>query len=96
MHHLMASHTQMMRDVIYFHEALQQAHAGEYTKALVKGINGHIKNEWWRQIKYSEVPQDVDVIPSVRPLRHKWLSQPVSLPSPNQGFIYMVENKFMA
>ncbi len=34
-------------------------------------VNGHVKNNHWQLTKCSEVPPDVEVVPSVRTLRGK-------------------------
>ncbi len=71
MRHPIAFHAEMMGDIMYFHQALQQPDAGEFVKALIKEVNGHIENHRWKLIKRSEVPQEVDVIPSVWSMRRK-------------------------
>ena len=55
---------------MYFHQAMQQPDAGEFVKAVIKEINGLIDKRW-KLIKRSEVPEDVDVIPSVWAMRRK-------------------------
>ncbi len=55
----------MFGDIMFFHQALQQPDAGDFVKALAKEVNGHIENKWLKVVKQSEVPQNVDVIPSV-------------------------------
>ena len=71
MRHPIAFHAEMMGDIMYFHQALQQPDAGEFVKAVIKERNGHIENKRWKLIKRSEVPKDVDVIPSVWSMRRK-------------------------
>jgi hypothetical protein len=66
-----AFHAEMMGDIMYFHQAMRQPDSGEFVKAVVKEINGHIDNKRWKLIKRSEVPKDVDVIPSVWSMRRK-------------------------
>ncbi|KAL3786278.1 hypothetical protein HJC23_005356 [Cyclotella cryptica] len=50
---------------------MQQPDAGEFVKAVIKEINGHIEHKRWKLIKRSEVPEDADVIPSVWAMRRK-------------------------
>jgi len=71
MRHPIAFHAEMMGHIMYFHQAMQQPNAGEFVKAVIKEINGHIEHNWWKLIKHSEVPEDVDVIPSVWAMRCK-------------------------
>ena len=71
MRHPIAFHAEMMGDIMYFHQALQQPDAGEFVKAVIKEINGHIEHQRWRIIKRSEVPKDADVIPSVWAMQRK-------------------------
>ncbi len=85
MRHPIAFHAEMMGDIMYFHQALQQPDAGEFVKALIKEVNGHIENHRWKLIKRSEVPQEVDVIPSVWSMRHKCNLTTIRLPSTSLG-----------
>ena len=71
MRHPIAFHAEMMGDIMYFHQALQQPDAAEFVKALIKEVNGHIENKRWKLVKRSEVPKDVDIIPSVWSMRRK-------------------------
>ena len=64
-----AFHLEMMGNIMYFHQALQQPDAAEFFKALIKEVNGHIKNKRCKLVKRSEVLKDVDVIPSVWSMR---------------------------
>ena len=45
MRHPIAFHAEMMGDIMYFHQALQQPDAGEFVKAVIKEINGHIEHQ---------------------------------------------------
>ena len=71
MRHPIAFHAEMMGDIMYFHQAMQQPDAGEFVKAVVKEVNGHIKQNHWKLVPRSEVPDDCDVIPSVWSMRRK-------------------------
>ena len=42
--HPIAFHAEMMGDLMYFHQALQQPDAEEFVKALIKEVNGYIDN----------------------------------------------------
>ena len=57
----------MMGDIMYFDQALWQPDAGEFVKALVEEVNGHIENKWWKLVKWP----DVDVILPVWSMRCK-------------------------
>jgi hypothetical protein len=71
MRHPIAFHAEMMGNIMYYHQALQQPDAAEFIDAIVSEVNGHIKSNHWRLIKHSEVPKDVEVIPSVWAMRRK-------------------------
>ena len=45
MRHPIAFHAEMMGDIMYFHQAMRQKDAGEFVKAVVKEVNGHIKQK---------------------------------------------------
>jgi hypothetical protein len=42
-----AFHAEMMGDIMYLHQALQQDDASDFVKAVVQEINGHVENEHW-------------------------------------------------
>jgi hypothetical protein len=71
MRHPIAFHAEMMGDIMYFHQAMQQDDADEFVKAVVKEVNGHIENNRWQLISRDEVPEGIDVIPSVWSMRRK-------------------------
>ena len=71
MRHPIAFHAEMMGDIMYFHQAMQQPDASEFVKAVVKEVNGHTKQNHWKLVPRSEVPDDCDVIPSVWSMRRK-------------------------
>ena len=71
MHHPKAFHAEMTVDIMYFHQTMQQLDAGEFIKTVIKEINGHIEHKRWKLIKCSDVPEDVDMIPSVWAMRRK-------------------------
>jgi hypothetical protein len=65
MHNLIAFQTEMMGDIIYFHQAMQQVDAEEFVKAVVNEVNGHIDHNRWQLIRRDQVPEGIDAIPSV-------------------------------
>ena len=71
MRHPIAFHAEMMGDIMYYHQAIRQPDAAEFVKAIVKEVNAHIDEKHWKLIKRTEVPPDVDVIPSVWSMRRK-------------------------
>jgi hypothetical protein len=58
-------HAEMMGDIMYYHQALQQPDAQQFANAIVKEVNGHVENKHWQFIKHEDVPEDAQVIPSV-------------------------------
>ena len=58
-----AFHAEMMGDIMYFHQAMQQDDADEFVKAVVKEVNGHIDHNRWELIRRDQVPEGIDVIP---------------------------------
>jgi hypothetical protein len=65
MSHPIAFYAEMMGDIMYLHQALQQPDAAEFVKAVVKEVNGHIENRNWELVHRSEVPQ---ILRSCHPL----------------------------
>jgi len=66
-----AFHAEMMGDIMYYHQALQQPDAKQFADAVVKEVNGHVDNNHWRLIKREDVPEDAQVVPLVWSMRHK-------------------------
>jgi hypothetical protein len=60
-----AFHTEMMGDILYFQQALIQHDAKEFVQAVVKEVNGHVDCKNLSLTKRSEVPEDVQIVPSV-------------------------------
>ncbi|KAL7479730.1 hypothetical protein ACHAW6_008691 [Cyclotella cf. meneghiniana] len=71
MRHPVAFHAEMMGDIMHLHQALQQPDAPQFVQAVVREINGHIKNDHWRLIRRDEVPKGHKVTPSVWAMRRK-------------------------
>ena len=66
-----AFHAEMMGDIMYYHQALQQPDAHQFAKAIVKEVNGHVENNHWQLIKRKDVPEEAQVVPSVWSMRRK-------------------------
>jgi hypothetical protein len=66
-----ALHAEMMGDIMYLQQALQQPDAKEIVQAVVKGINGHVECNNWTLKKRNKVPEDVQMVPSVWLMRRK-------------------------
>ncbi len=66
-----AFHAEMMVDIIYYHQALQHPDAQQFANAVVKEVNGHVENKHWQLIKCRDVPEDVQVVPSVWSMQRK-------------------------
>jgi hypothetical protein len=66
-----AFHAEMMGDIMYLQQALKQHDAKEFVQAAVKEINGHVDCGNWTLRKRSEVPDDVQIVPSVWSMRRK-------------------------
>ncbi len=66
-----AFHAEMMGDIMYLQQALQQPDAKEFVQAVVKEINGHVDCDNWTLQKRNEVPEDVQIVPSVWSMRRK-------------------------
>jgi hypothetical protein len=66
-----AFHAEMMGDIMYYDQALQQPDAKQFTNALVKEINGHVNNKHWTLVKQKDVPKEAQVAPSVWTMRRK-------------------------
>jgi hypothetical protein len=67
MHHHIAFNTEMMGDIIFFHQVLQQPDAVKFVKALIVELHGNIENKRWKMIQCSQVPRDINVIPLYGP-----------------------------
>jgi hypothetical protein len=66
-----AFHAKMMGDIMYLQQALRQPDAKEYVQAVVKEVNGHVDSNNWTLKKRDEVPDDVQIVPSVWSMRRK-------------------------
>ncbi len=66
-----AFHAEMMGDILYLQQVLRQHDAKEFVQAVVKEVNGHVDCKNWSLKKRSEVPEDVQIVPSVWSLQRK-------------------------
>jgi hypothetical protein len=64
-----AFHAEMMGDIMYLNQALQQSDAKEFVQAVVKEVNGHVDSNNWTLKKRSEVPDNAQIVPSVWSMR---------------------------
>ena len=80
-----AFHAEMMGDIMYLHQALQQDDASEFVKAVVQEINGHVENKHWALVERDTVPKDAQIVPSVWSLRRKRNLTTTPLPSTRPG-----------
>jgi hypothetical protein len=71
MHHPIAFLTEMMGDIMYLHQVLRQPDSREFVEAVFKELNSHINNNHWKLIPRTEVPEGMEVIPSVWAMRRK-------------------------
>jgi hypothetical protein len=58
-------HAEMMGDIMYLQQALKQPNAKEFIQAVVKEVNGHMDSNNWMLQKQTNVPEDVQIVPSV-------------------------------
>jgi hypothetical protein len=69
--HPIVFHAEIMGDVMYLNQALHQPDAPHFVEAVITELNGHVNNKHWQLTKQSEVPPDVNVLPSVWSMRRK-------------------------
>ncbi len=60
-----AFHVEMMGDIMYLQQALKQPDAKEFVKVVIKEVNGHVDSNNCMLQKQSNVPEDVQIVPSV-------------------------------
>jgi hypothetical protein len=61
----------MMGDIMYYDQALQQSDATQFANAVVEEVNGHVDNKHWILVKQTNVLKDAQVVPSVWAVRRK-------------------------
>jgi hypothetical protein len=60
-----AFHAEMMGDIMYYDQALQQPDAKQFANAKVKEVNGHVDNKHWTLVKQKDFTKEAQVVPSV-------------------------------
>jgi hypothetical protein len=65
MRHPIAFLAEIMRDIMYLDQALCQPDAREFVEAVIKEVNNHINNDHWKLIPRTELPEGMEVVPSV-------------------------------
>jgi hypothetical protein len=66
-----ALHAEMMGDIMYYHQAIQQDDASEFVKAIEKEVEAHVKENHRELVKRIDVPPDTDVLQAIWSMRHK-------------------------
>jgi hypothetical protein len=66
-----AFHAEMLGNIMFLNQTLKQPDASNFVKAIITEVNGHVNNKHWQLTKQSEVPPDVNVLPSVWSLHCK-------------------------
>jgi hypothetical protein len=66
-----AFHAEMMGDIMYYDQALQQPDAEKFANAIVKEVNGHVDNKHWTLVKQKDVPKEAQVVPSIWAMQRK-------------------------
>jgi hypothetical protein len=71
MHHPIVFHAEMMGNIMYFQQALNQPDAEQFVHAVVKEVNGHVENNHWALVTCNTVPDDAQIVPSVWSMQRK-------------------------
>jgi hypothetical protein len=58
-------HAEVVGDIMYLQQVLKQPDAKEFFQAVIKEVNGHVDSNNWMLQKQSNVPEDVQIVPSV-------------------------------
>jgi hypothetical protein len=66
-----AFHAEMMGDIMYYDQALQQPDAKQFANAVVKEVNGHVNNKHCTLVKQKDVLKEAQVVPSTWAMRCK-------------------------
>ncbi len=64
-------HAEMIGDIMYLQQALKQPDAKEFVQAIIKEVNGHVVSNNWMLQNQSNVPENVQIVPSVWSLQCK-------------------------
>jgi hypothetical protein len=62
----------MMGNIMYHQQVLRQPNAKEFIQAVIMEVNGHVDCNNWTLRKQSEVPEDIQIVPSVWALQCKY------------------------
>jgi hypothetical protein len=66
-----AFHAEMLGDILYLQQALRQTDVKEFVQAVIKEVNGHMDCKNWTLKKRREVPEDIQILPSVWSMQGK-------------------------
>ena len=44
---------------------MDQEDSGDFVEAVMKEVNGHVDNAYWKLVPIESVPEDTDILPSV-------------------------------
>ncbi len=66
-----AFHTEMMGDIMYLQQVLKQPDVKELVQAVIKEVNGHVDSNNCMLQKQSNVPEDIQIVPSLWSLQCK-------------------------
>jgi hypothetical protein len=61
----------MMGDIMYLNQALKQPDSHQFIEAIIKEVNGHVDRDHWALVKKANLPENVEVLPSVWSVRCK-------------------------
>jgi hypothetical protein len=59
------------QDAMYFHQAMKALDQKQFTQAIIKEVNDHIKNKNWELIPRDKVPKGTTILPSVWSMKCK-------------------------
>jgi hypothetical protein len=67
-----AFHAEMMNDIMYYDQAIQQPDAKQFANAIVKEVHGHVYNKHWMTlVKQKDVLKEAQVVPSIWAMQRK-------------------------
>ncbi len=69
--HPIVFHAEMMGDIMYYDQALQQTDAKQFANAIVKEVNGPVDNKHWTLVKQKDVPKEAQLVPFIWAMRCK-------------------------
>lgn len=62
---------EMMGDIMYFHQAMNQPDSNRFVDALIKEVNGHVENKSWELVPINNIPEDEELLQSVWAMQQK-------------------------